>query len=173
MSAEPTWSLRPLCPDDLDAVMELQARCFDGDFLEGADTYARRLSSGHQQSMALVCQGTRTLQAYAAAYWSDAGKVTPFDGDFLAPEADAPVLYLHDVSVAPEWTGRGAASALVAALFQRARARGVRRAALVSVQGSQPYWAKHGFRVQAVRDPRQRQNLLSYGADASYMVASL
>ena len=173
MPAEPAWTLRPLSSDDLNELMRLQARCFDGDFLESAEVYARRLASGHQQSLALACDNTQALQAYAAAYWSAPGKVTPFDGDFLAPDTDEAVLYLHDVSVAPEWVGRGAASALVSALFQLARAQGVRQAALVSVQGSQPYWACHGFAVQAVDDPRQQENLRSYGEDASYMVASI
>jgi predicted N-acetyltransferase YhbS len=173
MSAQSTWTLRPLLPDDLNELMRLQARCFGTDFLESAEVYARRLASGHQQSFALACERTQTLQAYAAAYWSDPGKVTPFDGDFLAPSAADKVLYLHDVSVAPEWSGRGAANALVSALFQRARARGVQQAALVSVQGSQPYWKRHGFKVRALADARQQQHLRSYGDDASYMVASI
>ncbi len=66
-----------------------------------------------------------------------------------------------------------AAGALLGALFQRARARGVRQAALVSVQGSQAYWARHGFTRRAVTDPQQQRHLLSYGEDAAYMVAPL
>lgn len=173
MSATPSWAVRALLPDDLAKLMDLQARCFEGDFLESAEVYARRLAADHQQSLGIACERTQALRAYAAAYWSDPGKVTPFDGDFLPPQANEPVLYLHDVSVAPEWTGRGAAGALLGALFQRARARGVRQAALVSVQGSQPYWARHGFQRQAVTDPQQQQNLRSYGEDAVYMVAPL
>lgn len=173
MPAAPSWTIRPIAPEDLNGLMDLQARCFGEDFLESAEVYARRLAADHQQSLGIACEREQALRAYAAAYWSDPGKVTPFDGDFLAPRADEPVLYLHDVSVAPEWTGRGAARALLDALFQRARARGLRQAALVSVQGSQPYWARHGFAVQAVTDPQQRQNLRSYGEDAAYMVASL
>jgi len=173
MSAEPAWTLRPLAPQDLDELMRLQAHCFDGDFLESAAVYSRRLSCGQHQSLALSCDKTQALRAYAAAYWSDLGKVTPFDGDFLAPTTDAAVLYLHDVSVAPEWAGRGAASSLVSALFQRARAQGVRMAALVSVQGLQAYWARHGFAERTLSDPEQQGHLLTYGHGASYMVAAI
>lgn len=173
MPAAPSWTIRSLLPDDLNDLLDLQARCFGEDFLESAEVYARRLASDHQQSLGIACERTRALRAYAAAYWSDPGKVTPFDGDFLPPRAHEPVLYLHDVSVAPEWSGRGAAGALLGALFQSARARGVRQAALVSVQGSQAYWARHGFTRRAVTDPQQQRHLLSYGEDAAYMVAPL
>lgn len=123
MPAAPSWTIRSLLPDDLNDLLDLQAQCFGEDFLESAEVYARRLASDHQQSLGIACERTRALRAYAAAYWSDPGKVTPFDGDFLPPRAHQPVLYLHDVSVAPEWSGRGAAGALLGALFQRARAR--------------------------------------------------
>lgn len=171
--AHADWSLRSLQPGDLDGLMAVQAACYPADYLEGAAVYARRLASAHQQSLGIECRRTRRLQAYAAAYWSRPGQLTPLHGDFTASAGGEPLLYLHDVAVAPECVGQGAAGQLVRALFQRARAQGVRRAALVSVQGSQAYWRRHGFELQALGDPVQRERLRGYGEDAVYMQASL
>lgn len=89
------------------------------------------------------------------------------------PSSPQPVLYLHDMSVLPAHAGRGIASHLLRLLLAEARAKGLARAALVSVQGSQAYWERQGFRVAEVTDAEQRRNLESYGEGAVYMVADL
>lgn len=167
------WAIRALALRDIDGLMAIQQACYGADFLESAALYARRLACAHQLSLALECSGTQTLQAYAAAYWSNPGKLTPLRGDFDAPASGEHLLYLHDMAVAPGWAGQGAASRLLQALFEKARAQGVRLAALVSVQGSQSFWSRYGFVAQELLDPLQRQRLHSYGGDAVYMVAAL
>lgn len=171
--AEPDWCLRPLQAGDIDGLMAVQAACYPPDYLEDAALYAQRLGSAHQQSLGIECRRTQRLQAYAAAYWSNPGKVTPLRGGFAAPAPGEQLLYLHDMAVAPDWAGRGAARRLLDGLFQRARAHGLRAAALVSVQGSQPYWTRQGFVRQELPPGPQRENLLSYGEDAVYMLAAL
>lgn len=153
--------------------MAVQQACYEPHYLESASLYARRLACPHQLSLGLECAATRRLQAYAAAYWSEPGKLTPLRGDFAAPASGEQLLYLHDLAVAPAWTGQGAAGRLLKALFEQARARGVRQAALVSVQGSQPYWRRHGFVPTPLLDAPQRERLASYGEGAAYMVAAI
>lgn len=172
-STTPTWQIRPLTPADLAAVLHVQTVCYGADFLESSEVFTRRLACAHQCSLGVVREGEAALQAYLLAYWSNPGKVTPLDGDFAAPHEAEPVLYLHDMSVLPAVSGQGLARRLVRALFDEARARGVREAALVSVQGSQDYWARLGFVVQPLADAAQQANLASYGAGAVYMVAAL
>src|SRR5690606_36415707 len=99
-------------------------------------------------------------------------KVTPLHGDFDAvPAPDT--LYLHDMAVLPACAGRGLARALLARLLPRARAAGLRHTALVSVQGSQAYWARQGYALHPVQDAAQRRHLDSYGAGAVYMAQAL
>ena len=71
------------------------------------------------------------------------------------------------------WAGRGLAQALLAPLHGQALARGLWRAALVSVQGSQPFWASQGYAVQTLGQALQRAQLASYGPGAVYMVRQL
>ena len=73
----------------------------------------------------------------------------------------------------PQCAGRGLARALLAPLWAQAAARGLRHSALVSVQGSQAYWERQGYAVQALADARERQRLAGYGAGAVYMLRTL
>ena len=74
------------------------------------------------------------------------------------------------------WPGaawRGLAQALLARLQALAQACGLQRSALVSVQGSQPFWLRQGYAVQALEQLAQRMRLASYGPGAVYMVRRL
>ncbi len=159
--------VRPMALPDLGAVLDIQRACYGEDFLEGADVITRRITS----SVGLSCVAERggRVCAYLAAYRSHPGKLTPLHGDFeTAPEPDT--LYLHDLAVHPEASGLGLAQALVRHLWAHGAALGLAGSALVSVQGSQDFWARLGYRVQALGDPGQQQRLASYGAGACYMV---
>ena len=50
---------------------------------------------------------------------------------------------------------------------------GLQRAALVSVQGSQGFWQRHGYVAYTLQDTAQRERLAAYGRDAVYMMRRL
>ena len=110
--------------------------------------------------------------AYLAAYRSRPGKLTPLNGGFDTV-AQPDTLYLHDLAVAPQAAGQGLAQRLVSHLWARAAEERLSHSALVSVQGSQPFWERLGYRVQALDDPAQQRHLDSYGAGACYMAKTL
>ena len=159
--------LRALGAADVDAVLRIQAQCYGADFAESREVFARRLQAVGHCSWAAEQGGE--LMAYLAAYWSRPGAITPLNGDF-AEYADASVLYLHDMAVSAAAAGQGLAQRMVQALKAHARERGVRRTALVSVQGSQLYWERQGYAVEIVTNAAQQQHLASYGEGALYMV---
>lgn len=165
--------LHRLTPADVSGLHHVQIACYGDGFLESTDVFTRRLASEHQCSVGLTGADGKTLQAYAVAYWSVPGKVTPLHGDFEPPEEDGRVLYIHDMCVHPLHSGKGIARHMLQLLFAHAHERGVMQVALVSVQGSQAYWERQGFRQVALADPVQRKKLLTYGDAAVYMVASL
>jgi len=161
---------RPLTLRDLPGLLEVQRACYGTGFVESAEVFARRLASPAQCSLVLEDGGR--VCAYLAAYDTLQGKVTPLHGDFEAvPRPDT--LYLHDMAVLPALAGRGLARALLEPLWRQATARGLRRSALVSVQGSQGFWERHGYAVQALPGAAQRQRLAAYGEGAVYMVRTL
>ena len=159
--------LRALGVDDVDALLRIQERCYGADFAEPREVFVRRLrTAGH---CSWTAEQGGELVAYLAAYWSRPGAITPLNGDF-ADYDDASVLYLHDMAVSEAAAGQGLAGRMVQALKAQARARGVQRTALVSVQGSRLYWERQGYAVQSVTNAVQQQHLDSYGDGALYMV---
>ena len=162
--------LRPMALADLPAVLDVQRACYPGDFLEDAATFTQRLHSPGS----LSCVATRggVVCAYLAAYRSRPGKLTPLNGGF-STVTQPDTLYLHDLAVAPQAAGQGLAQRLVQHLWAQGCSEGLVFSALVSVQGSQPFWERLGYRVQALDDPAQQRHLDSYGAGACYMAKTL
>ena len=162
--------LRPMVLADLPAVLDVQRACYPGDFQESAATFTQRLQSPANLSCVAVRGGV--VCAYLAAYRSRPGKLTPLNGGF-GTVAQPDTLYLHDLAVAPLAAGQGLAQRRVGHLWAHAAGEGLQHSALVSVQGSQPFWERLGYRVQALADPAQQRHLDSYGAGACYMAKPL
>lgn len=163
-------TLRPLTAEDVDAVLRIQRQCYGEHLVEPRDVFARRLQAASHCSWAAVRDDE--VVAYLAAYWSRPGTVTPLNGDFIE-YPDASVLYLHDMAVSPRAKGYGVAQRLLSAAYQQALQRNICQAALVSVQGSQTYWQRQGFRATQVTNAAQQQHLASYGEGAIYMVGKI
>lgn len=79
---------------------------------------------------------------------------------------EADVWYLHDLALLPVARGTGMASTVTPMLLDVAVAAGLRRMALVSVNGTRGFWEKQGFRAV---DADLSRKLASYGDDAVYM----
>jgi len=75
--------------------------------------------------------------------------------------------YIHDLALAPEVRGTGAAAEIVSWLAAHARAAGIPGLSLIAVNGSADFWRRHGF--EARHDPALDRKLGSYGADAQFM----
>lgn len=162
--------LRPMALADLPAVLDIQRLCYGEGFLESAAILTQRLQS--LGNLSCVAERGGVVCAYLAAYRSRPGKLTPLNGGFDTV-AQPHTLYLHDLAVAPQAAGQGLAQRLVEHLWIQGRSEGLVYSALVSVQGSQVFWERMGYRMQVLDDPAQQQNLASYGADAFYMVKPL
>ena len=155
---------------DLPSVMAIQRVCYGDAYVEGHGVLACRLACPANGSL-VALRGGEVL-AYLAAYWSVVGKVTPLHGDFEAC-ARPDTLYLHDMAVHPDQAGQGLARGLLAPLWAQAARRGMRYSSLVSVQGSQDYWFRQGFKEHPLQDVQQQRHLASYGCEAVYMLRSL
>ncbi|MDB5530903.1 MAG: family N-acetyltransferase [Devosia sp.] len=84
---------------------------------------------------------------------------------------DASTYYLHDLALLNKARGTGAAAMIVGDIINHARAGGFPNLSLVAVNGSQPFWHKHGFRV--VNASELAEKLASYEATARFMVKPL
>ena len=84
---------------------------------------------------------------------------------------DADTYYLHDLALLPAARGTGAAAMIVGDILRHARLGGFTSASLVAVNGSLPFWYKHGFRT--IPAPELAEKLASYEAAARLMARTL
>ena len=169
MSRHDPILLRTIREDDLDAVLSVQAACYPPAMQEAGAVVRSRIRAAGATSFVAECEGK--LVAYVFAYRSTRGAVTPLDAHFELAEA-GDTLYIHDLSVAPLAAGRGLARRLVGRLRALAREQGLARCALVSVQDSQRFWERLGFRESACGEPA-RLALATYPPVAIYMCRAI
>ena len=158
--------LRTIRDTDLDAALRVQAACYPPSMQEAADVVLARICAAGDTSFVAECEGE--VCAYVFAYRSRRGAVTPLDAGFDVAE-DGDTLYIHDLSVSPAAAGRGLARLLVEELQALARVRGLTNCALVSVQSSQTFWERLGFRAADCAGEEARVALATYPPVALYM----
>lgn len=166
MSRHDSILLRSIREDDLDAVLAVQAACYPPVMQEAGEVVRSRIRAAFGSSFVAECAGQ--VLAYVFAYRSTRGAVTPLDAPFEVAGA-GDTLYIHDLSVSPAAAGRGLARRLVERLLALAHEQGLGHCALVSVQDSQRFWERLGFREAACGDDAARLALASYPPVAVYM----
>lgn len=159
-------TLRTIRETDLDAALRVQAACYPPAMQEAAEVVLSRIRAAGDTSFVAECEGE--VCAYVFAYRSTRGAVTPLDAGFDVAE-DGDTLYIHDLSVSPAATGRGLARLLVVQMQTLARSHGLANCALVSVQSSQAFWKRLGFRAADCAGEEARMALATYPPVALYM----
>lgn len=157
--------LRPMRPDDLPAVLTLQALAYRPEFHEPPEAFAGKLT--HYPQSAWVVEDDAALLAYLFAQPARRGHPPPLK-DAGRPVCAPDALHLHDLAVAPAARGRGIARQLLDTALAWGRAQGLAFATLVAVQDSAQRWRHMGF-----IDARPEKSLASYGPGAVYLVRAL
>lgn len=157
---------RPMQPEDLSIVLDIQSCCHDESELESRHSFLAKLRASPATSfIGLVADEP---VAYLVAVPAMADSPPPLNRpDFsMPPGADA--LYLHDLAVRPAARGTGVAAVLIEVYFEAAKRSGARFACLTAVNGAASYWARYGFEPARLleSDPAR---LASYGEGAQYM----
>lgn len=170
MSALSSPPIRPLLHADLPGVLDIQAACYGEGFVEPMDAFANKLSQapdtcwgvdhhGHLRAYLFCLPVTpHTLPALHATAWQ-----RPTEPRWL---------YLHDMAVHPEVRAMGLARRLLDTARQQAHVLSCDAVVLVAVQGSVPYWMRHGFSVVHAEGPLA-DKLRSFGDEATFMRQNL
>lgn len=161
-------AVQRLRPDDLAAVVALQAQAYHHIVLETEADFRRKLTF-----CADACFG----------FWQHDrlhGYVFSHPGCYLRPpkigatELTVPqpnCWYLHDLVVDPSLRGQGVAQQLVRAVIAYAYPH-FSRLCLISLAQASAFWLKQGFVVETA-DAVLQQKLKEYGEQACYMSKSL
>ena len=155
---------RALTTLDLPVVEAIAAKVHP-DFPEDVAVFAER--------QRLYPDGTRLLEldgapaGYLLSHPWRLGTVPELNALLGAIPPDPDTFYVHDLALLNPARGTGAAAMLVGEILRHARLHGFKTISLVAVNGSLPFWHKHGFRVLDV--PALREKLQSYEHSARYM----
>ena len=87
-----------------------------------------------------------------------------------APRA-TDTLHIHDVALAPEARGTGAAQKALKIIEDTAKSNAYRQISIVAVNGTEPFWQKQGFKHH--RSEKLDKKLASYDGTSSYMLRIL
>ncbi|WDR00361.1 GNAT family N-acetyltransferase [Devosia sp. J2-20] len=158
-------------PPDLPAV-EAIAEIVHPDFPEDGAVFAERQK--------LYGEGTRLLEldgvpsGYVLSHPWRFKELPALNALLGAVPDDADTYYIHDLALLNKARGTGAAAMIVGEIQRHARGRGFAHMSLVAVNGSLPFWHKHGFRAlsPSVLAPELIAKLASYEATARFMVKS-
>jgi GNAT superfamily N-acetyltransferase len=158
---------RPMRLADLPAVGALAAMIHP-DYPEDDAVFAERLRL-YPAGCHVLARGDG-IAAYVVSHpWH--GAPPALNTRLGALPAQPSTFYIHDLALAPDARGTGAASEIVSWLIAHAREIGAPGLSLIAVNGSAAFWRRHGFAAR--RDPGLDRKLDSYGAGAQVMVRAI
>lgn len=165
-----SFAIRLMREDDIPAIMRIQAQAYNEFTQESQEVILARLRQ--VPDLAFVAEDAQGVCGYLFSYRSTLGAITPLDAVF-DPANDPDCLYLHDLAVATRAGGRGIGPALVKRKLSLAAQDKLPYSALVSVQGSAPFWARMGYHICHNLTDQQQQILATYDGPAVYMTRDL
>ena len=165
-SAVHRW--REMVADDLPRVLAIADKCHP-DHPEDEAVFRERLELFAGGCCVLEQDGETV--GYIICHPATFGHPVPLDTLLGALPDNADVLYIHDISIDLGMRGKGLASEAVDHAKRLARKHDYDRVALVAVNRSQDFWAKHEFMIIADEDIGKA--LVGYGGASSYMVCDL
>lgn len=166
----PSLTLRQMRTTDLGRVCEIQHQCYSSDFHEPEAAFASKLRQS-PSSCWVACDEGDLPMAYLVSLPVSPGHYPALHADDWMPPARPTTLYMHDMAVMPALKGQGVAVQLFTAAHQYTIRSGLSDITLIAVQGSVPYWQRHGFAVVPPEemDEAMRKKLASFGPDARFM----
>lgn len=161
--------VRLMRPEDLGAVVDIQAQCYPPEMNESHDLMAARLAACPDTAWVAVDALSDVPGAYLVGYRTLLGKVSPLGAPFVH-HTQPDGLYLHDLAIGQALRGQGVAQVLVAHARAQAAQWALDGLALVSVNDTVRFWRGQGFEVAQVA-PEGQAALDTYWGAAVYMRA--
>jgi ribosomal protein S18 acetylase RimI-like enzyme len=150
---------------DLPAVERIAAAVYPG-HCESAEVLAERRVLYHDG--AYVLEVGERIAGYILSHPWRLDDPPAFDSLVHRLPDNADTYYIHDIALLPVARRIGAASQIVEGLIKHAAAGSFRSVSLVAANRSASFWIRFGFAVEEMG--KMKKKLLSYDADARYMV---
>jgi predicted N-acetyltransferase YhbS len=165
-------SLRLIAEADWPEIDRVQRLSFPDTAIESIE--ALRSIAVLAPDLCFVAVREEAVVGYALAHPWTTDDMPRLNEPLTASPPDSDTLFIHDTAVQPSSRGDGLASRLVADLLSAAAGIGLRRASLLSVQGTVEFWARFGFEARPELTERFRERVFEfYEIDFIFMTAPL
>lgn len=159
---------REMTETDLSAVDAIAA-VVHPDFPEDPDIFAERLQLFREGCH--VLDDGAALAGYIFSHPWRLGEPPALNRKLGNLPTPASTYYIHDLALMPRARGAAHGTGITEQLAHLASSRQFTSLSLVAVNGSTPFWQRHGFVPLA--DAGLAAKLASYGDDAAYMIRHL
>lgn len=157
---------QPMTAGDIAALLAIADNCHP-DHPEDEAVFRERLHL-FPNGCSVLRNGHR-IAGYMICHPYPLGMPVPLNGRLGSLPRDADALYIHDLAIDPGMRGQGLATSAVARARNLACALKLNRMALVAINGSVPFWERHGF--ASVDEAALTRLLIGYGQAGTYMVS--
>lgn len=175
-------NIRKACISDMQDILRIQRMCYVPSLLEDEAVF-RKIIEQDMSYVAFDLLDNQSVVGYALVHGIPNEYAPPSLNTTILDASDAVDVwnasdvrdvwaghvFIHDVSVAPEWRGKGLASQMVYEIIDRASE--AKSISLTSVQDSQKFWENHGF--TKVDEGTRATWINSYGEDAVHMTKNM
>lgn len=156
---------------DISGVLSIQQSAYPATLIESSDTFLAKLNLSPESCW--LAEGAGTPLAYLFAHpWQD-GHPPKLDHPLNTLPQYCSTFYLHDLALEPHARGAGIGKHLVNHALRWAREQDLKQAALVAIEGAQPFWEKLGFYPKQIVSKELLEKLADYGSGAEYLEKSL
>ena len=162
--------IRMMTAADLPAVMDIQAACHTMATVESKQSLQAKLSAS--PSTCLIAQLDRSVVGYLISLPWEFASPPVLNAPTCQLPASPNCLHLHDLAVTPRARQFGAGRTLVQAALAQVKTQQLKRASLISIRDSAPFWRRHGFRTVLQSEPLKAV-LSTYGDGVVYMERAL
>ncbi|KAL4868579.1 hypothetical protein BDV12DRAFT_197104 [Aspergillus spectabilis] len=157
---------RNLAPNDIDSLMYVAEAIHPG-LPESAQVFTERINLYPEGCLALETENGQ-VSGYAISHPIRHHQPPALDTLLGEIPADADQYYIHDIAILPEIRGRGLAAQCMERLLGVAKRGEFAITCLVSVYGTERFWARFGFGPDVVGG-NLGGKLSGYGDDAVYL----
>ncbi|WP_417463938.1 GNAT family N-acetyltransferase [Kordiimonas sp.] len=159
---------RQMTADDMRAVIELAAE-IHLDHPEDDDVIIERPTFFPEGCF--VLQAEDAILGYTLVHPAEFEKPPALNALIGTAPQGTDTLHIHDIALSPKARGTGASGDALKLIKEKGKHAGYKRISIVAVNGTEPFWQKHGFEHHT--SPKLEEKLASYDGTASYMLCML
>ena len=139
-----TMMIRRIQASDWPSIARIQAESYPHEVLESLESLQSHWYVS--ESTCLVGEVQGDVVGYILAHPWIKGKIPPLNEIYSSLPANCDSLFIHYLALSPAFRGTGIGDELVQAVFEAGSVLGLTHFSLISVQGSEGFWKRFGFK---------------------------